>query len=106
MCFDWLKRRFQHEKTREEKEKLRKDIEAKILADYRRQVAKTGKIVNISSHGGPTMPKYQPCPNCYGDSKRNYKTEDGAFYKCVKHGVFFVKRMQRKPHIPVAQHSK
>ena len=86
MCFDWLKRRFQREKTREEKEKLQKEIEARILADYRRQVAKTGKIVNISSHGGPTMPKYQPCPNCqyFVEDK---KEADGFYHIYCKRRV-------------------
>ena len=78
MCFDWLKKKFRREKTREEKEKLQKEIEARILADYKRQAIRT-------RYGGPTMPKYQPCPKCHGDSKRDCKTEDGVLYKCVKH---------------------
>ncbi|MBA7642564.1 hypothetical protein ES703_50259 [subsurface metagenome] len=44
-----------------------------------------------TSRGGPNMPKYQPCPQCRARSKRQSKTLGGANYRCVKHGVFFVK---------------
>ena len=105
MCFSWLKKKFRREKTREEKEKLKKEIEAKIIADYKEQATKIGKIVK-TSHGGLNMPKYQPCPKCHDGSERERKIEDGAFYICSTHGEFFVRRPQRKPHIPVYQHSK
>ena len=37
------------------------------------------------------MPKYQKCPKCHKDSKREYKTMGGANYRCPTHGPFFIK---------------
>jgi len=42
----------------------------------------------------PDMPKYQPCPRCGKNSKRDNKTMGGANYLCPNHGVFFVKAPQ------------
>ena len=39
----------------------------------------------------PNAPKYQPCPQCHKQSKREEKLMGGANYRCIKHGVFFVK---------------
>ena len=98
MCLSWLKNKLQRKRTQ-------KEIETKILADYKKQVTRTGRIVT-TNHGGQKMPRYQPCPDCHGSKLRDVKTEDGAYYICSKHGLFFVRRARRRPHIPVAQHSK
>lgn len=47
---------------------------------------------NHSSIHLPNMPKYQPCPTCNANSKRDKKTLGGAHYNCTKHGKFFVRR--------------
>lgn len=49
------------------------------------------KVINTSI-GGLNMPGYQPCPECHAGSKRTYKLEIGAYYKCPKHGEFMVRR--------------
>ena len=37
-----------------------------------------------TSHGMLNMPRYQPCPKCRGDSKRDRKTPRGAWYRCTR----------------------
>lgn len=57
---------------------------------------------------GPNMPRYQPCPECHGDSPRGVKVAAGAMYTCTScHLQFFVQRPQKHGRrIPVFQHSK
>jgi hypothetical protein len=45
-------------------------------------------------HGGPNMPRSQPCPVCRRKSKRVGKIDEdhyrGAYYMCPNHDKFFV----------------
>ena len=66
---------------------LDKELGKKI---QRRQARELGKAVD-TRHGGPRMPKYQPCPSCNKMAKRKRKTMGGAYYRCRKHGEFFVR---------------
>jgi len=43
-----------------------------------------------TGHGGPNMPKKQPCPRGHGLKKRARKTMGGAFYFCNVCPVEFV----------------
>ena len=46
-----------------------------------------------TSRGGPNMPRYQPCSQCHGGSKRQEKLgELGASYFCRRDQVSFVVR--------------
>ncbi len=99
MCIGWLKRKLQRKETLS-------GIEARILADYAKQADRPGMRVKALHHGGPNMPNHQPCPVCGRESVRESKREEGAYYRCGTHGIFFVRRAQRKPKVPVTQHSK
>lgn len=72
----------------------------------KKEEQKLARIVS-TRRGGPNMPKFQPCPQCHGQAKRESKTVGGDYYWCIKCGVaFFVNRRRRKPSRPVWQHSK
>jgi len=93
---EWIKALF-HRKKQLDFSELVKDIEKQKVK---------GRLI-LTSRPGPNMPKYQPCPQCQGDAKRNDKLEDSANYWCNKCKIaFYVRRPRRKPHIPVYQHSK
>ena len=47
----------------------------------------------------PDMPKYQPCPQCGKQSRRDSKTLGGANYVCRRHGKFFVKAPARRKEV-------
>jgi len=53
------------------------------------------RIGKVTHHGGPNMPRFQPCPRCYGKAKRTDKPVGGANYQCRRHGPdepsFFVR---------------
>jgi hypothetical protein len=42
-------------------------------------------------HGGPNMPKRQPCPRGHGWKRRKQKTMGGAYYGCRICGDFFIR---------------
>lgn len=81
MCFKKIKALFGHKET---KAKLEEPPEQRP----KKEVKLERRI--LTGHGGPNMPKSQPCPECRGRAKRESKTMGGANYHCNKHGSFFV----------------
>ena len=56
----------------------------------RRSVRALGRFQN--------MPRFQPCPQCHGSSKRQEKTAGGARYHCRQHNAIFFVRAARAWH--------
>ena len=88
MCMNWFKSLFKREHPIEAK--AEEKPKPKTWLEKMREKFPHFSFVDTSL-GGPNMPKYQPCPNGDRDCKRINKTEGGARYRCVNHGVFFVR---------------
>jgi len=60
-----------------------------------------GRLLD-TRHGGPNMPKYQPCDRCLKWVKRVYKTSRGAKYHCSKcnHDIYVLEPSMRHKGTP------
>ena len=60
------------------------ELEKKLARDIKKKRDRlVGRGVD-TRHGGPNMPKYQPCDICGRGAKRVLKTSTGAKYHCKK----------------------
>ena len=60
------------------------ELEKKLARDIKKKRDRlVGRGVD-TRHGGPNMPKYQPCDICGRGAKRVQKTSTGAKYHCKK----------------------
>jgi len=67
------------------------ELEKKLARDIQKNVpGGVGRGVD-TRRGGPNMPRRQPCSSCHNSAKRTRKTMGGGYYRCSKHGEFFVR---------------
>jgi len=84
LFLEWFRRKYALFKPEqaEEPQEVKPALQEKRLA----------RLVR-TSRGGPNMPRYQPCSQCHGGSKRQEKLgELGASYFCRRDQVSFVVR--------------
>ena len=69
-------------------DRFKRDPAPGVLTDLDKRLGqkiqqRKGRLID-TSHGGPKMPKYQPCDICGRGAKRVQKTSTGAKYHCKK----------------------
>ena len=74
--------------------KIREETEADLNEERFKSKRNHNRIVRLFTgqwgHGGPNMPKKQPCPQCSRRGKRDRKTVSGAIYNCTRCDMEFL----------------